>query len=184
MRSVIGARAERTRLTDEDLLVLTADGDERSFELLYERHGKVAWSFAHMLVGEDGVAEDLVQEAFLAVWSQAGRDSCHKGSARTWILGIVHNRAVDRLRQGAASRRRQEVLEHVASASDGRDAAAEALGDVPDNQLQVIRLAYYGGYTHHEIAEILSVPLGTVKSRMRLGLECMHRALDPKLATA
>lgn len=179
-------------MADEDLLVHAAEGDERAFEVLYDRHGKVAWSLAYRLLGERGAAEDLVQEAFLAVWNQAARYSSSKGSVRTWILAILHNRAVDRLRQSAASKRRQEALEHVAAiAPDAPDAADEALelvaaaevtdalGNVPDDQLQVIRLAYYGGYTHHEISEMLSVPLGTVKSRMRLGLERMRRNLDP-----
>lgn len=191
---MIGWRHEedRTRLADEDLLVHAADGDERAFEVLYDRHGKVAWSLAYRLLGERGAAEDLVQEAFMAVWNQAGRYSSSKGSVRTWILAILHNRAVDRLRQAAAGKRRQEALEHVAAiapnAPDAADEALElvaaaevtdALENVPDDQLQVIRLAYYGGYTHHEIAEMLSVPLGTVKSRMRLGLERMRRNLDP-----
>ncbi len=191
---MIGRRTseDRARLADEDLLVHVADGDERAFEVLYDRHGKVAWSLAYRLIGEHGAAEDLVQEVFLAVWNQAERYSVAKGSVRTWILAILHNRAIDRLRQSAAGKRRQEALEHVAAvAPDAPDAADEALdrvaagelvtalGEVPDDQLQVIRLAYYGGYTHHEIAEMLSVPLGTVKSRMRLGLERMRRTLDP-----
>lgn len=196
---MIGRRngMDRARLADEDLLVLAAEGDERAFEVLYDRHGKVAWSLAYRLLGERGAAEDLVQEAFLAVWNQAARYTSSKGSVRTWILAILHNRAVDRLRQGAANKRRQEALEHVAAiAPDAPDAADEAmerlavaeindaLGDVPDDQLQVIRLAYYGGYTHHEIAEMLSMPLGTVKSRMRLGLERMRRNIDPGMVSA
>lgn len=196
---MIGRRngEDRTRLADEDLLVLAARGDERAFEVLYDRHGKVAWSLAFRLLGERGAAEDLVQEAFLAVWNGATHYSSPKGSVRTWILSIVHHRAVDRLRQGAASKRRQEALEHVAAiepdAPDAADVAlaqiaAEevqtALADVPDDQRQVLRLAYFGGYTHHEIAEMLSLPLGTVKGRMRLGLERVRRNLDPGMVGA
>lgn len=191
---MIGRRngEDRARLADEDLVVRAAGGDERSFEVLYDRHGKVAWSLAFRLLGERGAAEDLVQEAFVAVWNGAARYSSTKGSVRTWILSIVHHRAVDRLRQAAAGKRRQEALEHVAAIQpDAPDAADEALDrvaasqvqaaltDVPDEQLQVLRLAYYGGYTHHEIADMLTLPLGTVKSRMRLGLERVRRNLDP-----
>lgn len=191
---MIGRRngEDRARLADEDLVVRAAGGDERSFEVLYDRHGKVAWSLAFRLLGERGAAEDLVQEAFVAVWNGAARYSSTKGSVRTWILSIVHHRAVDRLRQAAAGKRRQEALEQVAAiqpaAPDAADEALDrvaasqvqaALTDVPDEQLQVLRLAYYGGYTHHEIADMLTLPLGTVKSRMRLGLERVRRNLDP-----
>lgn len=196
---MIGRRGgtDRARLADEDLLELAARGDEVAFEVLYDRHGKVAWSLAFRLLGERSAAEDLVQEAFLAVWNGAGGYSSVKGSVRTWVLSIVHHRAVDRLRQGAASRRRQEALEQVAAMRpDAPDAAEVALArvearevqsalvDVPDDQLQVLRLAYYGGYTHHEIADLLSLPLGTVKSRMRLGLDRVRRNLDPGLVGA
>jgi RNA polymerase sigma-70 factor (ECF subfamily) len=196
---MVGRRGgeERARLADEDLLVRVADGDERAFEVLYDRHGTVAWSLAFRLLGEREAAEDLVQEAFLAVWNGAA-GYCHpRGSVRTWILSILHHRAVDRLRQASASRRRQEALEQVAmvepAAPDAADVALArveatqvrtALVDVPDDQLEVLRLAYYGGYTHHEIAGMLSLPLGTVKSRMRLGLERVRRSIDPGLARA
>ena len=186
---------DRARLADEDLVIQIARGDERSFEVLYDRHGKVAWSLAFRLLGEREAAEDLVQEAFLAVWNGAAGYSHAKGSVRTWILSIVHHRAVDRLRQTSASRRRQDALEQVAMIEPAAPDAAEvalarveateirtALADVPGDQLEVLRLAYYGGYTHHEIAGMLSLPLGTVKSRMRLGLERVRRNIDPGLA--
>ena len=194
---MVGRRSgeDRARLADEDLVVHVAQGDERSFEVLYDRHGKVAWSLAFRLLGDREAAEDLVQEAFLAVWNGAAGYSQAKGSVRTWVLSILHHRAVDRLRQGAASRRRQEALEQVAmiepAAPDAADVALarveatqvqSALADVPGDQLEVLRLAYYGGYTHHEIAGMLSLPLGTVKSRMRLGLERVRRNIDPGLA--
>jgi len=194
---MVGRRSgeDRARLADEDLLVQIAGGDERSFEVMYDRHGKVAWSLAFRLLGDREAAEDLVQEAFLAVWNGAAGYSQAKGSVRTWVLSIVHHRAVDRLRQGAASRRRQEALEQVAMIEPAAPDAAEvalarveatevqsALADVPGDQLEVLRLAYYGGYTHNEIAGMLSLPLGTVKSRMRLGLERVRRNIDPGFA--
>jgi RNA polymerase sigma-70 factor (ECF subfamily) len=194
---MVGRRSgeDRARLADEDLVIQVARGDERSFEVLYDRHGKVAWSLAFRLLGDREAAEDLVQEAFLAVWNGAAGYSQAKGSVRTWVLSILHHRAVDRLRKGAASRRRQEALEQVAMIEPAAPDAAEvalarfeatevrsALADVPGDQLEVLRLAYYGGYTHHEIAGMLSLPLGTVKSRMRLGLERVRRNIDPGLA--
>ncbi len=187
--------ADIGRLADEDLVHEVARGDERSFEALYDRHGKVAWSLAFRLLGERESAEDLVQEGFLAVWNGAAAYSPAKGSVRTWILSIVHHRAVDRLRQGAAARRRQDALELVAQVTPAPDAADEAIGlleagevrsalaDVPGDQLEVLRLAYYGGYTQNEIAEMLSLPLGTVKSRMRLGLERVRRQFEPGMVT-
>ena len=196
---MIGRRSggDRTRLADEDLLEAVAQGDEASFEVLYDRHGKIAWSLAFRLLGDRDAAEDLVQEAFLAVWNGAEGFSSVRGSVRTWVLGIVHHRAIDRLRQGAASRRRQEALEQVAALEPDAPDAAEialarveasrvqhALADVPGDQLQVLRLAYYGGYTHHEVADMLSLPLGTVKSRMRLGLDRVRKNLEPGLVGA
>jgi RNA polymerase sigma-70 factor, ECF subfamily len=197
MDRMVGRRngEDHARLADEDLVVQVAGGDERSFEVLYDRHGKVAWSLAFRLLGEREAAEDLVQEAFLSVWNGAAGYSQAKGSVRTWILSILHHRAVDRLRQVSASRRRQEALEQVAMIEPAAPDAAEvaiarveatevrsALADVPGDQREVLRLAYYGGYTHHEIAGMLSLPLGTVKSRMRLGLERVRRNIDPGLA--
>lgn len=194
---MVGRRSgeDRSRLADEDLVVRVARSDERSFEVLYDRHGKIAWSLAFRLLGEREAVEDLVQEAFLAVWNGAAGYTQAKGSVRTWILSILHHRAVDRLRQTSASRRRQEALEQVAMIEPAAPDAAEvalarvaateirsALADVPGDQLEVLRLAYYGGYTHHEIAGMLSLPLGTVKSRMRLGLERVRRNIDPGLA--
>jgi RNA polymerase sigma-70 factor (ECF subfamily) len=189
--------ADRTLLADEDLVTAAARGDDRAFEVLYDRHATVAWSLAFRVLGDRAAAEDLVQEAFLAVWRGAAAYSAAKGSVRTWVLSIVHHRAVDRLRQGAAVRRRQDALEQVALVEPDAPDAAEvalarvaarevqgALAEVPDDQRQVLRLAYYGGYTQHEIADMLSLPLGTVKSRMRLGLDRVRRTLEPGMVGA
>ncbi len=177
-------------LKDEDLMLRSAGGDARAFARLYDRHAKVAWSIAYDLVRDHEAAEDLVQEAFLTAWRQAAGYSLSRGSVRAWILAIVHNRGVDRLRQSGAERRRLEAIGQLAviepdapSPADTamRNVAAaqvrSALHGLPQEQLRVIGLAYYGGYTHHEIAEGLGVPLGTVKNRMRLGLASMRRAL-------
>ncbi len=179
-----------TRLADEDLVTLVQRGDADAFEVIYERHSTVAYSLAFRLLGDRQAAEDLVQDAFLAVWRGAASYASNRGSVRTWMLSVLHNRGVDRLRTLAAMARRQDALEQVElRRPDPPDAAAlgvdramagsvrDELGTLPAEQHEVLRLAYYGGFTHHEIAEMLSLPLGTVKSRMRLGLERLRRGL-------
>jgi RNA polymerase sigma-70 factor, ECF subfamily len=179
-----------SRLADEDLLGMVEAGHERAFEVLYDRHARVAYSLAYRLLGDSAAAEDLVQDAFLAVWRGSARYSSSRGSVRTWLLAILHNRGIDRLRSVAASARRQEALEQIATgvvpdiaeAAAGRaeaHAIRAALNTLPDEQLEVLKLAYYGGFTHQEISQMLEVPLGTVKSRMRLGLDRVRRSLDP-----
>jgi len=181
---------ELTRLADEDLLMLVERGDADAFEVIYERHCKVAFSLGFRLLGDRQAAEDLVQDAFLAVWRGAASYASNRGSVRTWMLSIVHNRGVDRLRTSAAMSRRQDALEQVElrrpdepdAATLGIESAMAAdirdeLDGLPDEQHEVLKLAYYGGFTHHEIAEMLKLPLGTVKSRMRLGLERLRRGL-------
>ena len=185
------AAADLARLGDEDLLARLGEGDDEAFALLYDRHSRVAYSLAYRLLGGREAAEDLVQDVFLAVWRSSASYSPLRGSVRTWILSIVHHRGVDRLRTSAAMARRQEALEaeeHGRTAPDAADVALgaveaqtvrRALDDLPQEQLDVVRLAYYGGFTHHEIADMLQVPLGTVKSRMRLALERIRRAMEP-----
>lgn len=178
------------RLSDEDLLALVREGDSAAFEVMYDRHSRVAFSLAFRLVGDRSAAEDLVQDAFLAVWRGSRGYAPGLGSVRNWVLSIVHHRGVDRLRTASAMNRRQEALEQVARvdpvAPDAADEAADRvlagtvraeLGELPNDQQRVLRLAYFGGFTHHEIAEMLDLPLGTVKSRMRLGLDRLRRGL-------
>ncbi|HTI33555.1 MAG TPA: sigma-70 family RNA polymerase sigma factor [Miltoncostaea sp.] len=185
------------RLADEDLLTLVERGDAEAFEVVYDRHARVAYSLAFRLLGERGAAEDLVQDAFLAVWRNAAGYTPARGSVRNWLLSIVHNRGVDRLRTLAAMARRRDALEQAElQRPDGVDAAElgvgrvmaghlrEELSRLPGDQFEVLKLAYYGGFTHHEIAEMLGLPLGTVKSRMRLGLERLRRGMGAAEAAA
>lgn len=186
--------AELTRLADEDLLTLVERGDADAFEVIYDRHSRVAFSLAFRLLGDRQSAEDLVQDAFLAVWRGASGYASARGSVRTWLLSILHNRGVDRLRTLGAMSRRQEALEQVElRRPDEPDAATlgieqavagtvrQELGSLPADQHEVLKLAYYGGFTHNEIAEMLSLPLGTVKSRMRLGLDRLRRGLGAEV---
>jgi RNA polymerase sigma-70 factor, ECF subfamily len=177
-------------LADEDLVPLMAGGDARAFETIYERHGGAAFSLAYRMTGSRSAAEDVTQEAFLNLWRSGAHYDRARGSVRTWILGIVHHRAIDALRRTNVHARRRsddetaaerlEATERVEEDVARRDEAAivrSALDVLPAEQLQVIELAYYGGFTHVEIAEMLEQPVGTVKGRMRLGLKKLRQAL-------
>ncbi len=176
---------------------LVQSGDPRAFELLYDRHGGAAFSLAYRIAGERASAEDTTQEAFLSIWRSRLRYEPERGSVGTWVLGIVHNRAIDALRRATVhdSRRASDegIEERFAAAERTddevarRDAASEvrtALDGLPSDQQKVIELAYFGGFTHTEIAEMIDTPLGTVKGRMRLGLEKLRAALGEQAAEA
>ena len=169
-------------LADEDLMSLIGGGDTGAFARLYDRHSRAAYSLAYRMMRERQATEDLVQEAFLDVWRAAISYRAEKGSVRTWVLSIVHNRGIDQLRSAASRRRTQDRAQATAPTSQPSEAFAEtwrnsqrqqvrqALQALPQEQLKVLELAYFSGHTHTEIAELLDLPLGTVKSRMRLGL--------------
>jgi RNA polymerase sigma-70 factor (ECF subfamily) len=177
-------------LADEDLMQLVRRGDARAFDVIYERHSQAAFSLAYRMAGSRGVAEDVVQDAFLNIWRSGARYERTRGSVRTWVLGIVHHRAIDALRRSFVHERRRasdegidERLEtgeridvEVARREESHTVRA-ALDHLPSEQSQVIELAYFGGFTHTEIATMLDTPVGTVKGRMRLGLEKMRHAL-------
>src|SRR3954452_21153245 len=180
-------------LADEDLMQLVRRGDARAFDVLYDRHSSVAFSLAYRMVGTRTTAEEVVQEGFLALWRSGARYDRARGSVRTWILGIVHNRAIDALRRGTVHERRRasdEGIEERFEARERTDVEAarreEAetirgmLDTLPAEQSRVIELAYFGGFTHSEIAEMLGAPIGTVKGRMRLGLEKLRGQLAPQ----
>jgi RNA polymerase sigma-70 factor, ECF subfamily len=170
-------------LADEDLLSLVVEGDAEAFAALYDCHARAAYSLAFRMMGEKQAAEDLLQDALLKAWRGATSYHPERGSVRTWVLSIVHNRGIDQLRSLASRRRTQERVEADAPRSQPseafseawrnsqRDRVREALGALPPEQLKVLELAYFSGYTHEEIADLLGLPLGTVKGRMRLGLK-------------
>jgi RNA polymerase sigma-70 factor (ECF subfamily) len=170
-------------LADEDLISLVETGDADAFATLYDRHSRAAFSLAHRMMGERQAAEDLAQDAFLKAWRGAGSYRAERGSVRTWILSIVHNRGIDQLRSHASRRRTQDKIEATTPLSQPseafaetwrnsqRDQVREAMGTLPSEQLKILELAYFSGYTHVEISKLLGLPLGTVKGRMRLGLK-------------
>ncbi len=183
-RGVASRRRQYLLLADEDLISLVQADDAQAFATLYDRHSRAAYSLAYRMMGERQSAEDLVQEAFLKLWRAAGSYRVERASVRTWLLSIVHNRGIDQLRSSASRRRTQERVEASAPQrfqpseafseswrnSQG-DQVREALRTLPKEQLKILELAYFSGYTHVEIAELLRLPLGTVKGRMRLGLK-------------
>jgi RNA polymerase sigma-70 factor, ECF subfamily len=177
-------------LADEDLVPLMARGDARAFEAIYERHSGAAYSLAYRMVGARASAEDVTQEAFMNLWRSGAHYDRRRGSVRTWVLGIVHHRAIDALRRASVHSRRRsddetaaerlEAPERVDEDVARRDEAATvraAIDHLPPDQVKVIELAYFGGFTHVEIADMLDTPVGTVKGRMRLGLKKLHESL-------
>ena len=170
---------------------LVARNDADAFEVLLERHADAAFSLAYRMCGRQAIAEDVTQEAFLAIWRSGARYERTKGSVRTWVLGIVHHRAVDSLRRNDVHARRragEEGLEESLEATERTEAQAidneaarelrGALEGLPHEQRRVIELAYFGGFTHVEIASMLEEPVGTVKGRMRLGLKKLRDHLE------
>jgi len=177
-------------LADEDLMQYVRRGEAVAFEIVYERHGTAAFSLAYRMTGSRNAAEDVVQEAFLSLWRSNARYDRTRGSVRTWVLGIVHNRAIDALRRSVVHDRRRASDEGIEERFEAKERAdvevarrdearevREALITLPPEQCKVIELAYFGGFTHTEIATMLETPIGTVKGRMRLGLEKMRAQL-------
>ena len=170
-------------LADEDLISLVHTADPDAFATLYERHSRAAYSLAYRMMGEKQASEDLAQDAFIKVWRNAASYRAERGSVRTWILAIVHNRGIDQIRSQASRRRTQDKIEADAPRSQPseaftetwrnsqREQVREALNTLPQEQLKIFELAYFFDYTHVEIARLLNLPLGTVKGRMRLGLQ-------------
>ena len=177
-------------LADEDLMELVGEGDARALEVIFTRHGSAAFSLAYRMCGRRALAEDVVQEAFLSMWRGRGRYEPGRGSVRSWTLAAVRHRAIDSFRHEAAMTGRDVVDDDAAAAVAARERTddeverredvrhvREALTSLPSEQRRVIELAYFGGFTHTEIARMLDLPTGTVKGRMRLGLTKMRLAL-------
>jgi RNA polymerase sigma-70 factor, ECF subfamily len=189
-------REKAERLADEELMPLVGRKDPEAFEVLYDRHGGVAFSLAYRIVGDRAAAEEVTQEAFISVWRSGARFDATRGSVRSWLLSVVRNRAIDFLRSRAGKAPKltfdddavleaRPAEERTEDEALQRETAAEiqgALGKLPGEQSKVIELAYFGGFSHSEIARILNLPMGTVKGRMRLGLEKIRGELAEGLA--
>ena len=173
-------------LSDEALVALVARADEDAFSELYDRFGRVAYGLALRIVRDPALAEDAVQDGFLVVWRSAARFVAERAKASTWILMLVHRRAVDIVRREQP--RRADPLEPAppSAAEDTEEQAwlrlqrgrvQEALRALPDKQREALELAYYGGFTQSELADRLGEPLGTIKSRMFTGLSRLRELL-------
>ena len=178
---------DRVHLSDEALVALVARADETALAELYDRYGRVAYGLARRILRDPELAEDAVQDAFLAVWRSAPTFIPERAKASTWILTILHRRSIDLVRR--EERRRTDPLEEAAEpAGDATDEAAwlrlqsarvrEALRKLPDQQREALELAYFVGFTQSELAERLGEPLGTIKSRMFNGLARLRELLE------
>jgi RNA polymerase sigma factor (sigma-70 family) len=183
-------RTHHAHLSDEALVALVARGEESALAELYDRVGRVAYGLAYRVLRDESLAEDAVQEGFLALWRTAAAFRAERAKASTWILTLVHRRAVDLVRR--EERRRTEPIGDETARQVGETESTEeaawlrferervqgALGQLPDVQREALELAYYGGFSQSELAERLGVPLGTIKSRMFAGLARLRELLD------
>lgn len=178
-----------THLSDEALVGLVARGDEQALAALYDRHGRLAYGVARRLVRDAQLAEDAVQEGFVNVWRQAATFRPERSHAASWIIMLVHRRAVDLVRR--EERRRTDVLDEAAEDAAAPDTTEEAaltglerewartlLARLPDQQREVLELAFWGGYTQSELADRLGLPLGTIKSRMFNGMARLRALME------
>jgi RNA polymerase sigma factor (sigma-70 family) len=175
---------------DRATLERIAGGDHGAIEILYERYKSMAYALALRITGDPATAEDVVQDAFIGAWRNAARYEAGRGSVKTWLLAIVHHRAIDATRRRRpttelpdgdlptpTSLTQPDVWAEVAGRLD-RETVLAALGTLSDVQREALELGYFGGLTQQEIAARTGTPLGTVKSRMRLGLLALRRALS------
>jgi RNA polymerase sigma-70 factor, ECF subfamily len=185
-------REEVRQQNDETLILAIRHGVEQAMEILYQRYSRYAYTLAYRITHDSATAEDIVQEAFLAIWIKAASYQEQQGSVRTWIQAIVHHRAVDRVRAAVHRDGLWTSLQAESEQNPSGEAAEvweeawrnersllihSVLQQLPKEQRQVIELGYFAGYTHTEIAEHWHIPLGTVKGRMRLGLQKMKQLL-------
>jgi len=181
--------ADGAPATDEALIAGIAQQEADCLEQLYDRYRLLAFSLAFRVVQDRGRAEDVVQDAFISVWRKGGSYRTGRGSVRTWLTSIVRNRAIDLVRGGKDRNHDDEELllglhDDSPSVSDevtarlDRDQVRAAMAALPSDQLQALSLAYFDGLSHSEIAERTALPLGTVKSRIRLGLHRMRGVLE------
>jgi RNA polymerase sigma-70 factor, ECF subfamily len=177
-------------LADEELMELVQDGEVRAFEAIFDRHAGAAFSLAYRMCGRPAMAEDIVQESFVSLWRSSAAYDATRGSVRTWVLSVVRNRAIDAFRREAAKATSEldeqrvaerlpapELTDREVERRDDARQVRDALKGLPADQRQVIELAFFGGFSHSQIAEMLKLPAGTVKGRMRLGLSKMRFAL-------
>ncbi|HEY3727919.1 MAG TPA: sigma-70 family RNA polymerase sigma factor [Solirubrobacteraceae bacterium] len=187
------ATADLRALADEDLMALVHEGDGRAFEVIFDHHASAVFSLVYRMCGTRAMAEDVVQEAFLSLWRSSARYDRTRGSVRSWVLTVAHNRMIDVFRRAGVYDRRgasdDRIVERIAAPEltdtevvrrEDAGQVRAALKKLPADQRRVIELAYFGGFTHSQIANMLELPAGTVKGRMRLGLAKLRVSLGPR----
>jgi RNA polymerase sigma factor (sigma-70 family) len=193
------ARRPEDDVADADLVRRIRAGDRSAVDDLYDRFRRPAFALARRILGDDGLAEDVLQDVFLAVWRDPGAFDGRRGSFSSWLMAMVHHKAVDAVRREESQRRRQTLAEDdlalraplstydVEEEAESRSAAARvrtALGNLPDSQREALTLAYYGGYTQREVAALTGAPLGTVKTRMLAGMRRLKEGLGGAVGLA
>lgn len=184
----------REQFSDVDLITQASRGDPRALEVLYDRYSRVVFSFALRIVNDQQIAEEVLQEVFFRAWQQGGSFRASKGTFLTWLLSITHNMAIDEVRKRKRRPQRSDSDDPdivLAAVADGgpsvedevwsralRERIGRALDTLPNAQREAIELAYFRGMTHREIADTLGEPLGTIKTRMRLGMQKLRDQLD------
>jgi RNA polymerase sigma-70 factor (ECF subfamily) len=196
--SVVVRVVDYPDLPDEQLMARLARRDIKAFEALYDRYGTLVYSTALRVVGDAQLAEDIAQEVFLRIWRRPEHYLPERGRFVTWLLSVARNGAVDQIRTRGRRRRHETASEDsvrelpadegrdpalLAQLADERQKVRQALSSLPPEQRRVIEMAYYGGYTQQEIAVMLNQPLGTVKTRIRLGMQKLRVALEPEVGS-
>ena len=186
------ARPPERSSPDADLLRRIAAGDAGAVDDLYERFRRPAFALARRILADDTLAEDVLQDVFLSVWRDPGAFDGRRGSFASWLMAMVHHKAVDAVRREESQRRRQTLaeddlalrapmstydIEEEAWSRSVAERVRAALGDLPDSQREALTLAYYGGYTQREVAALTGAPLGTVKTRMLAGMRRLKEGL-------
>ena len=181
------------QLEDAALIALVAKRDEAALAALYDRYSRLVFSVAYRVVGQRQLAEEITLDAFQNVWQAAASFRQDRGRFATWLMSVARHRAIDELRrlgvrpegssvdldQGLADGpARSDSIEEIVSLDQRRVAVRRALAELPDAQRRALELAYFGGLTQQEIAERLGAPLGTIKTRMRMGMQKLRRALE------
>ncbi|HET7035138.1 MAG TPA: sigma-70 family RNA polymerase sigma factor [Thermomicrobiaceae bacterium] len=173
---------------DVELLHAISRRDPDALVALYDRYGRLAFGLAYRILGDPATAEEVVQDAFMRVWQRADSFDAERGSLRAWLLSIVHHRAIDQVRKRGIHPE-DEALDPIAPrlgvsdvwgdvlATLEAEQVRRAVAELPGEQRQAIELAYFGGLTHSEIAQQTGIPLGTIKSRLRLGLRRLQQLL-------
>lgn len=183
--------------SDVDLMKRIAQRDASSLRALYDRYGRIAFALAYRVIGEASAAEEVVQDVYVTVWSRADSfDSARSVNVRGWILSIVHNRSIDYRRRefdrGPGTRQIEDEVEALAtpdawsevSATLDAEEVRAAMSELPAEQRRPIEMSFFDGLSHAEIAQQEEESLGTVKSRIRLGLKKLSTALNPGMESA